>query len=122
VGVDYALAKTADENPSLPSIYADFNGGTRNGYHVDTTGVGVAVRSLTQSADKVAPYIGAGVGAYYLTGSKAGSSKNSFGVGGKIFAGVDVGGGFFVEGNYQFIQSVNGINPSGFGLQAGLRF
>jgi hypothetical protein len=124
IGVDYALAKTTDENPSLPSVYFDYTGGQRsNNGHIDSFGVGVAVRSLTTSAtSKMSPFVGAGAGIYYTNGNQNGSTKSNYGIGGKIFVGENIGGSFFVEGNYQFLPGVNGINPSGFGLQGGVRF
>jgi hypothetical protein len=124
-GLDYALAKTTADNPALPSLYVDYTGGSRNGGHIYSTGVGVAIRTFTSSIGNhgQAPYVGAGVGVYDTMGKRAGGTSNTdVNFGGKVFVGDEISGGFFIEGNYQFLPSSRGINPSGFGVQAGFRF
>src|SRR5579872_2713926 len=32
-GVDYAVGKTTEDNPTIPSVYADYNGGSHSGGH-----------------------------------------------------------------------------------------
>lgn len=129
VGLDYAFQKTAENSPTLPSIYLDYAGGSKNGGHVQTYGLGVAIRSFTaapagDNPRAVSPYIGAGVGAYMVdakpTNGTGSSTKTE--LGGKIFAGLEFSQSYFVEANYQLIGSNKGINPSGFGLQIGGRF
>lgn len=129
-GLDYAFVKTAEASPTLPSIYLDYAGGNKNGGHVNTYGLGVAVRQYTNGAigsggSTTAPYIGAGIGAYVVdvrNGSGGGGSSTKTNLGGKVFAGVEFGGGVFVEANYQLIGSNKGVNPSGIGAQLGYRF
>lgn len=124
-GLDYALTKTASSNPVLPSLYFDYQGGSRNGGHADVYGLGVAVRDYvgSPSLGRVSPYVGAGLGIYdeQLKRNGTGSSNNgSFG--GKLFAGVEFSQSFLVEVNYQILENHNGVNPDGFGAQLGYRF
>lgn len=121
-GLDYALAKTTSDTPALPSVYFDYEGGASNG-HIDSFGLGAAIRTLTTSADnRFTPYVGAGAGVYYEDGNHNGNSDTNVGIGAKVFVGENIGQGLFVEGNYQFLPSTAGINPSGFGVQLGYRF
>lgn len=130
-GLDYAVPATGNgATTSLPSIYADYNGGSKDGGHVDTYGIGFAVRTVPNlgPANKagLAPYVGIGVG-YYETQVKntdvtPSVSGNKGNIGGKVFAGLDLTQSLFVEANYQLISSEKGVNPSGFGVQLGARF
>ena len=73
------------------------------------------------------PFIGAGLGVYFLqprnNGSNNGPSGTEFG--GTVFGGVE----FFTaktfavkaEGRYHIVSSFNGYDPSGFGLAIGLK-
>ncbi len=127
-GMDYAFVKTNEYNPTLPSVYFDYAGGGKNGGHVNTFGLGVAVRQYTTAPSGnnergVSPYIGAGIGAYVNDiKNRAGHSDTTTVLGGKVFGGVEFSGNAFVEANYQIIGGSNGVNPSGIGVQVGLRF
>jgi len=127
-GLDYAIAKTSSDNPSLPSVYFDYDGGSKNGGHIDTYGLGVAIRSYSNTpgakSSGGSPYLGAGIGAYEEDGKNGslGNSQSKLNLGGKVFVGDEFSGGFFVESNYQILSSISGINPSGFGVQVGMRF
>jgi hypothetical protein len=123
-GIDYAITKTTQTNPTIPSVYFDYQGGSRNGGHEDTYALGVAVRGESFSSSGTNPYIGVGIGAYDVDAKKGnnGTDKNNVDFGGKIFAGLEFKGGFLVEANYQILPSEDGINPSGFGAQVGYRF
>lgn len=130
-GLDYAFGKTTQNNPILPSVYLDYNGGSRNGGHVDTYGLGVAVRAYANSPaganrQAVSPYVGAGIGVYNTDAKNNTSfytrSGNNTSLGGKVFAGLEFTGDYFVEVNYQWLPSEAGINPDGVGLQVGARF
>ena len=126
-GLDYAIAKTSAENPSLPSVYFDYAGGSKNGGHINTYGFGVAIRSYGNVPDAKtksgSPYLGAGIGAYEESAKNGTSnSVSKLNIGGKVFAGDEFSGGFFVEANYQILSGIGGVTPSGFGVQVGMRF
>ena len=125
VGLDYALAKTTSSNPILPSVYFDYQGGSRNGGHADSYGLGVTVRDYVgkPALAQVSPYVGVGLGIYdeQLKRNGTGSSNNA-NVGAKLLAGVEFSQSFLVEVNYQFLPKHNGVNPDGFGAQLGYRF
>lgn len=131
-GLDYAFGKTGSvANPALPSIYLDYFGGSRNGGHVDTVALGVAIREYANTPSgnnrqAVSPYLGFGLGGYFTDikntrgfFTRSGSNLN---FGGKIMGGVEFSGNYFVEANYQFVPSNHGVNPSGLGIQVGGRF
>jgi len=129
VGADYSFEKTTAENPTIPEVYFDYNGGSRNGGHVDTYALGIGLRAYGNhpagaNQQGVSPYVGLGIGAYYtdLKNGTTGRSGTSTDIGGKIFAGLDFTSNWFAEVNYQFIPSHDGVNPSGIGLQVGARF
>ena len=124
-GLDYALVKTTSSNPLLPSVYFDYQGGSRNGGHTDSYGLGIAARDYVGSPAlaQVSPYVGAGVGVYDEQLKRGGTnSKNTVNVGAKLLAGVEFSQSFLVEVNYQFLPKHNGVNPDGFGAQIGYRF
>jgi len=130
-GIDYAFGKTGSNNPSLPSVYVDYNGGNKNGGHVNSYGAGIGVRSFTttpagNNKQNFSPYFGAGVGVYRVdikdTSVTPSVSGTTTSIGGKVLAGVEFGGGLLVEANYQMLPSRKGVNPSGFGVQVGARF
>ncbi len=126
--LDYALIKTAQNNPTLSSIYLDYEGGSKHGGHADTYALGVAVRTYTNTpsaanGSRLSPYVGAGIGAYDVDVKNQNShSANKVGFGGKVLAGLEFSQAYFVEANYQFVPQQRGVNPSGFGLQVGARF
>jgi len=122
-GLDYAFAKTTTGNPLLPSVYFDYQGGSKNGGHSDSYGLGIAARYYTSTPGaSVSPYFGAGVGIYdeSLKRSGGGSSSNA-NIGAKLLAGVEFSSAL-VELNYQFLPKHNGVNPDGLGVQVGYRF
>ena len=123
-GLDYAFAKTATTpSPILPSVYFDYQGGSKNGGHSDSYGLGIAARYYTSTPGaSVSPYFGAGVGIYdeSLKRNGGGSSSNA-NIGAKLLAGVEFSSAL-VEVNYQFLPKHNGVNPDGLGVQVGYRF
>ncbi len=123
-GLDYALSKTTQLNPTIPSTYFDYEGGTKSGGHSDVYGLGLAIRTENINVTSFKPYIGAGVGVYDIDEKRYdnGNSSNKVNVGGKVFLGGELNSGFFIEANYQILPSASGVNPSGFGAQLGYRF
>ena len=139
VGVSYDFMKSTSSMPAIYSVYVDYNErddvsfgstegsqGERQGRDIDLgverklsrTGIGVAARFLTSSADDAAhAYYGAGIGSYSVK-FRGTDSK----IGGKIFGGYELNNGWFGELDYTLIPKINGIDVSGLGLRAGYRF
>ena len=91
----------------------------------DTYGVGVAVRQYgsTPGTKPYSPYIGLGVGAYVLDVKNPSSdSSTKTTLGGKVFAGVELAAGPFLEANYTLTGSNDGVRPNEVGIQIGDRF
>lgn len=125
LGADYALAKTVAANPLLPSVYFDYEGGSRHGGRANIYGLGVAARyySGRPALARVSPYLGIGLGVYDADLRRSGQGGgNTVSIGGKVLAGVEFSQSFLVEANYQFLPKHNGINPDGLGVQLGYRF
>lgn len=126
-GLDYAIAKTGTSAPALPSIYFDYAGGSDHGGSLNSYGVGVAVRAYgTNPAGNtsigMSPYYGAGVGAYWTQDKDNGTSKTDANIGGKIFAGLEFSGSYFVQVGYDWLPKSQGADPSNLGVDVGLRF
>lgn len=127
IGVGYDFLKSKDKAPLIYSIFIDRSsrretfdigeGGTIR-RDVSRLGIGLTARLLTSSAnDKARSYFGAGIGSYTF---KNGASKSKFG--GKVFVGHELNNGLFVEADYTLLSKINGTDPGGIGLRAGLRF
>ena len=114
-GLDYRLSTSYGSAPSATNAYFDYMGGARNAGYVHSGGLGLDVRSMTGTA-----FVGAGLG-LYNTAVRLGDgfSSNRTGPGGKIFAGVQMGGGSSLQLDYHIMPSAAGVNPSGLGLEVG---
>ncbi len=127
-GVDYAVGKTTEANPTLPSVYFDYNGGSKNSGHIYNYGLGVAIRAYaTKPSGNVATgssfYYGAGVGVYRAEGKDTiGNTANKTGLGGKVLAGVEFSGNLLAEVSYNFTPKLSGTNTNTVGVQLGYRF
>ncbi|MGO8670103.1 MAG: hypothetical protein ACLQVD_01860 [Capsulimonadaceae bacterium] len=125
IGADYTLPAI----PLLPrpTIYADYEGASKNNGHVNTFGIGLATKysqNLLSDLTKVTPYVGFGIGGYRedVRNAKLLSSGTSLTIGGKVFAGVDFRN-YLVEASFQILPTdQKDINPSGLGLQVGYTF
>lgn len=122
-GLDYAFRKTDNAAPLLPLVYLDYAGKSRSGIHESSTGLGVGVRAYGNRATntKVAPYFGAGLGAYFLHASGGGTTNKTV-LGGKVNAGVELNQGPFLEAAYQITGKVNGDDLNGVSVLIGDRF
>jgi hypothetical protein len=124
-GADYAFSKTASATPILPLVYVDYTGSSKNGIKGDFVGVGLGFRAYMSRATNttVAPYYGAGIGAYFSHASGSGLSVNNTQLGGKVDIGAELNSGPFLEAAYQIIpQDVSGSNLGGFNIMVGDRF
>jgi hypothetical protein len=128
-GLDYAVSKTSENNPAYNSVYFDYQGGSQNGGHVYSYGLGLSERAyLTPTtAGATAPtfYYGAGIGAYYVdilnTGSLS-TSATKTNLGGKLLAGIETNQSYFAEFSYTWIPKAASADPSSLGLLVGVRF
>lgn len=135
-GADYAFAKTDAENPLLTSVYFDYAGSSSGGNHANLYGLGVAARDyfntnstangVVGSGTSVSPYVGAGIGVYFLNASASGDeNKTDTTVGGKVFLGAELNTGPFIEVGYNILPqkiSYYDVNFSGFDATVGYRF
>ena len=64
-------------------------------------------------------YFGAGVG---LWTAKIIGTPTATRLGGRLVAGIDVTSKYFIEGEYDFVQKVNGINLTNFSVALGMKF
>ena len=87
-GAEYAFqpsASSATASSLVPLAYVDYAGINRHGVNADYVGVGPGVRYYLTPAgtSTLNPYVGAGIGAYFLHDSGFGSSDNKtqFGTG-----------------------------------------
>ena len=125
-GADYAFTKTATASPILPLAYVDYAGKSKNGVRLSFVSVGVGVRAYANRATntKVAPFYGAGIGAYFLNGSGGGTSNNNTVLGGKVNLGVELNQGPFLEAAYQVTGKYknSSSNANGLSFMVGDRF
>ncbi|MDR3707056.1 MAG: hypothetical protein P4L33_02050 [Capsulimonadaceae bacterium] len=122
VGLDMETGQGKAAGSALAATYIDYFGGS-TGPRVNVVGFGMSERVASPSEDGAAAsgnqqfFTGGGAGAYNVSSSNG----NGFVLGAKFFAGVDAGGQFITEFGYNLISAKNGINPSGFFMQMGLR-
>lgn len=123
-GADYAFNKQGDTQNVMPLAYVDYAGSNKNGVKANFIGVGAGVRYYTSppGTSSTTPYVGAGVGAYFIHASGGGDSTNNTRIGGKINLGVEFQQMYLVEANYTYAGKVSGTTLDGFGIQAGVRF
>ncbi len=123
-GADYAFNKQGTGQSIMPLAYVDYAGASRHGLQCRLCrrrGRRARVR-LPPGASTIAPYFGAGVGAYFIHGSGNGGSTNDTRLGGKVNIGVEFQQMYLLEANYTYAGKVSGTTVDGFGIQAGVRF
>ena len=114
-GLDYHLSSTGGLTPSATGLYFDYMGGAKNAGFVHSAGLGFDVRSMTGPA-----FFGAGLGVYHTNVSwNTGVSGSQSGVGGKLFAGLNLNRDTSLQLDYHIMPSAAGINPSGLGVEVG---
>ena len=126
-GLEYAPApRTATSAASslAPLAYLDYAGSNRHGVNARYIGVGPGVRYnlVAPGTSTLVPYVGAGIGAYFLHASNFGgtSSKTNFGY--RLNAGVEFNRAYLFEINYTDPQSLDHTRLSGFNIQVGAKF
>ncbi len=125
-GLEYAPApKTAQAGASalVPLAYLDYSLSNRHGVNADYVGIGPGVRYyLSQPGGTLTPYVGAGIGAYFLHASSFGSTSNKTNFGYRLNAGVEFNRAYLFELNYTDPESLDHTRFSGFNIQVGARF
>ena len=124
VGAELALSKTTAQDPTIPLIYADYNGDSKNGAHLYDTGVGVGVKQYLGSGpnSSTVPYVGAGVGAYFDQAKDSSFSENKTNLGYKLDVGLEFSHAALFEVDYQDGGSLHGIRANGVDILVGYRF
>ncbi len=126
-GLEYApTPKTAAAaaRSLVPLAYLDYAVSNRHGVNADYVGIGPGVRyNLTPSgASTLVPYVGAGIGAYFLHASSFGGSSNKTNFGYRLNAGVEFNRSYLFELNYTDPESLDHTRFSGFNIQVGAKF
>ena len=124
-GAEYAFSKIGDQQNLLPLAYVDYAGKSGHGINADYVGVGPGARyyfSAPGASTSVTPYVGAGIGAYFLHASGNGDSVNKTKFGFRVNAGVEFQQMYLLEVNYTNAGSESGTRFDGVNIQAGVRF
>ena len=124
VGAEYAPApRTAAVQSLTPLAYVDYAGSNRHGVNTRYIGVGPGVRyNLTPpGTSALVPYVGAGIGAYFLHASNFGGSSSKTNLGYRLNAGVEFNRSYLLEINYTDPQSLDHTRLSGFNIQVGAK-
>lgn len=125
IGAEYAPApRTAAAQSLTPLAYVDYAGSNRHGVNARYIGVGPGVRyNLVPAATStLVPYVGAGIGAYFLHASNFGGSSTKTNLGYRLNAGVEFNRAYVFEINYTDPQSLDHARLSGFNIQVGAKF
>ena len=124
-GLEYAPApRTAAASSLVPLAYLDYAGSNRHGVNARYIGVGPGIRyNLVPAATtSLVPYVGAGIGAYFLHASNFGGSSSKTNFGYRLNAGVEFNRAYLFEINYTDPQSLDHVRLSGFNIQVGAKF
>jgi len=124
VGAEYAVApRTAAGTSLVPLGYIDYAGSNRHGVNARYIGVGPGVRyNLTApGTSTLVPYVGAGIGAYFLHATSFGGTSTKTNFGYRLNAGVEFNRAYVFEINYTDPQSLNHTRFSGFNIQVGAK-
>ena len=121
LGLVYDFGKTKATNPLVYSAYLDGLYKKTHGVKLSIFGIGAQGRYLLAPADSKSgvPYLGAGVGVYFL---KADPGQSKTRVGGKLLAGYELTNGLLGELEYNIIGEVEGTSFNTFGVRLGYRF
>ena len=126
-GAEYALAQKPAMAASPISLlgYVDYAGINKHSRNVSYVGIGPGIHYglAAPGSSTLIPYVGAGIGAYFLHGSGLGTgSSNKTNLGYRLNAGVELNHAYVFEVNYTDANSLSGIRFSGFNIQLGAKF
>ncbi|MBC8102792.1 MAG: hypothetical protein H7Z41_09420 [Cytophagales bacterium] len=118
-----ALGRRTDRVEFQSGPYLDFASRERDGFQLTNVGVGLQSRVYLAPESRLRPYIGAGLGGYYIKyRQEDGSDDRKFTLGGKAILGLQDRDGLYFETSYILTEKVRGDQPGGFNLQLGYRF
>lgn len=129
-----AATSAATANSVEPLVYLDYTGNEahNNGQteKVGSTGIGVGARyyGTYKVTSDYRPYIGGGLGVYFLNGQVADSTgaesttNNQVNFGGKVNAGLEFQRSFVVDVAYSMPGKVKGVSMNGLAVTLGARF
>ena len=121
IGADYAFNKQGASQRLMPLGYIDYSFKSSHGLNANYVGLGPAARYYLSppGTSSFSPYLGAGVGAYFLHAS---GLTNKTRVGFKVNAGLEINQSYLLEVNYTNAGSIQGVRLDGINAQVGLRF
>ena len=124
VGAEYAAVPHGAAQSLSPLLYVDYAGSNRNGVNARYIGVGPGVRYALAApgSSTLIPYVGAGIGAYFLHASSLGGSSSKTNFGYRLNAGVEFNRAYLFEIGYTDPNSLSGTRFSGFNVQVGAKF
>ena len=129
VGAEYDVPQSAGKSAAAQSSltplgYIDYAQNSKNGLRADYLGIGPGVRYTLAApgTGTLIPYVGAGIGAYFLHASGLGGSSNKTDFGYRLNAGVEFSQSYLFEINYTDPGSLSGTQFSGFNIQVGAKF
>jgi Outer membrane protein beta-barrel domain len=131
IGVGYDFMKTSASNPTVYGVFVDYNSKKSGGLTTSMTGIGVSGRFYLDSANAAGKsYALVGFGSFSLKSqarttvgtSTTITSNTTSKLGGKVGFGYELNNGFLLEADYNIIQKINSVDPSGFNIRLGYRF
>ena len=126
-GAEYAPAPrtaAAEASSLAPLLYVDYAVSNRHGVNANYIGIGPGVRYdlVPAGTSTLVPYVGAGIGAYFLHASNFSGSSNKTNFGYRLNAGVEFNRAYLLEINYTDPESLDHTRFSGFNIQVGAKF
>ena len=124
-GLDYAIQHKTGVNRTIISL--DYIERNSKGKTLRVYPLTIGQQVYIDEINGVHPYGGYGIGAYFVHTNVLGDnnipeSHNATTFGGYLLGGLDFQNNIFLEGRYQYVQSVGSIKPDGLQLDAGYRF
>jgi outer membrane protein W len=124
-GLDYVIQHKVGQNRTELSV--DYIERSSGGHDIRIIPVTIGSFTLQSGQNGVRPYVGVGVGAYFVhqnlpDDSGVNQNSNKVAIGGYIGAGLDLPSNFLVEARYHILQRVGTYNSDGLEVMAGIRF
>ena len=127
-GLDYYFQQNQTTSRSVISVdYTEFS---KSGNDIRVIPVTIGQQSMEAArGQSVRPYIGYGVGAYFIhlkdpndTNFGGSDTENATAFGGFLEAGLDLTTNLFLDARYHIVTPVKSVNTDSLEITAGLRF